>query len=63
MEGKLPCLAPIITAANTAGTIAGPAGRIAVAMEAHVKPLNPLTGTAICMMSVLPVIMTGILPA
>lgn len=30
---------------------------------AHVKPLNPPTGTAICMISVLVVIMIGILPA
>ncbi|ANA15372.1 hypothetical protein WG31_14700 (plasmid) [Acetobacter oryzifermentans] len=61
--GKAPCLAPIITAADTAGTIAGPAGRIAAAMEAHVKLLNPPTGTAICTISVLGVIMTGMLPA
>lgn len=63
MEGKLPCLAPIITAENTAGTIAGPTGRIAVAMEAHVMPLNPPTGTAICKISALAVIMTGVLLA
>lgn len=63
MEGKLPCLAPIITAANTVMIIAGPIGRIAVAMEVHVKPLNPPTGTAICMISVLVVIMTDMLPA
>ncbi|GAO01060.1 hypothetical protein Gxy13693_098_005 [Komagataeibacter xylinus NBRC 13693] len=62
MEGKLPCLAPIITAVDTAGTIAGPTGRIAVAMEAHVMPLNLQTGTAICTISALAVIMTGILP-
>ncbi|GBR59950.1 hypothetical protein AA18889_2328 [Acetobacter senegalensis DSM 18889] len=63
MEGKLPCLAPIITAANTVAIIAGPTSRIAVAMEAHVKPLNLPTGTVICTISVLAVIMTGMLPA
>ncbi|KXV70250.1 hypothetical protein AD952_13445 [Acetobacter cerevisiae] len=58
-----PCLAPIITAENTAGTIAGPIGRIAVVMEAHVMPLNLQTGTAICTTFVLVVIMTDMLPA